>query len=61
MKGTPELYGHSGILATQVFYCPEYDLHIILNLSSNEALEDSFKLLFFILNDIKEIQTLTNS
>jgi len=61
MKGTPELYGHSGILATQVFYCPEYDLHIILNLSSNEALEDSFKLLFFILKDIKEIQTLTNS
>ncbi len=58
MPNTPDLHGHSGLLSTQFFYSPEYDAHIILNLGSTEDVGDSFELMFWILQDLKEVQGL---
>jgi D-alanyl-D-alanine carboxypeptidase len=56
MPNAPELHGHSGLLGTQLFYSPEYDAHIILNIGSTEDVGDSFELMFWIMQDLKEVQ-----
>lgn len=58
MKGTPELHGHSGLLSTHLFYCPDYDLHIIANFGSTDDISKSFEMIYFILSTVKEIQSL---
>ncbi|MCZ8343052.1 MAG: serine hydrolase [Leptospira sp.] len=55
IPSTPLLYGHSGVLGTLMFYSPEYDAHIIVNLGSTEDVGDSFELLFWIMDSLKEI------
>ena len=55
MAGTPELYGHSGILSTHMFYSPKYDAHIIMNLGSSDAIEKSFELLFRIMLALRNL------
>ncbi len=55
MAGTPELYGHSGILSTHMFYCPKYDSHIIMNLGSSDAIDKSFELLFKIMFALRNL------
>lgn len=58
IPSAPDLHGHSGLLGTLLFYCPEYDAHIILNLGSTADVGDSFELLFWILNDLEQVQKL---
>lgn len=41
----PRMTGHMGILATQLFYDTAHDLHIVVTLGSDAAMEDSVKLL----------------
>lgn len=55
MAGTPELYGHSGILSTHMFYSPKYDTHIIMNLGSADAVDKSFELLFRIMLALRNL------
>lgn len=55
IPSTPLLNGHSGVLGTLLFYSPEYDAHIIVNLGSTEDVGDSFELLFWIMDSLKEI------
>ncbi|HNO21452.1 MAG TPA: hypothetical protein PKK94_00620, partial [Leptospiraceae bacterium] len=55
MAGTPELYGHSGILSTHMFYSPKYDTHIIMNLGSSDAIDKSFELLFRIMLALRNL------
>lgn len=43
LKGLPRPVGHSGILGTLLFYDKINDLHIIINLGSNNRVIDSFK------------------
>ncbi|HRG45778.1 MAG TPA: serine hydrolase domain-containing protein [Leptospiraceae bacterium] len=59
MPSTPDLHGHSGLLATLLFYSPDYDSHILVNLGSTEDVGDSFELMFWIMQDLKEIKNLT--
>ncbi len=56
MPNAPDLHGHSGLLGTQLFYSPEYDAHIILNIGSTDDVGDSFELMFWIMQDLKELQ-----
>lgn len=58
MPGTPDLHGHSGLLSTLMFYCPDYDTHIIANLGSTEDIGDTFEMMFWLLRTIKEIHEL---
>ncbi|HNN82229.1 MAG TPA: serine hydrolase, partial [Leptospiraceae bacterium] len=58
MPKTPELYGHSGLLGTLLFYSPEYDSYIIANLGSTEDVGESFEMMFWIMQDLKEIKNL---
>ena len=58
MKGTPKLYGHSGLLSTLMFYSPEYDTHIIANFGSTDDNPKSFEMMYWILSTIKEIKNL---
>lgn len=55
MAGTPELYGHSGILATHMFYAPEYDAHIIANFGSSDDIGASFELLFRVMQALGDL------
>jgi D-alanyl-D-alanine carboxypeptidase len=58
-RGTPDLHGHSGLLSTLMFYCPEYDAHIISNFGSTDKIDDSFEMMFrimLILKDVKEFK-----
>jgi len=45
LRSYPNMVGHMGILATQMFYDPDNDIHIIVCLGSDAAIEDSVKLL----------------
>lgn len=58
MPTTPDLFGHSGLLSTLLFYSPEYDTHIIMNLGSTEDVGDSFELMFWIMQDLKQMYNL---
>jgi D-alanyl-D-alanine carboxypeptidase len=58
MPKTPELYGHSGLLSTLMYYCPEYDSYIIANLGSTDDVDRSYEMMFWIMQDIKEIKNL---
>ena len=58
MPGTPDLHGHSGLLSTLLFYSPDYDSHIIVNLGSTEDVGDSFELMFWIMQDLKQMYSL---
>jgi D-alanyl-D-alanine carboxypeptidase len=58
MKGTPDLYGHSGLLSTLMFYSPDYDLHIISNFGSTDSVSKSFEMMFFLMRDMKDIVSL---
>jgi D-alanyl-D-alanine carboxypeptidase len=58
IPSTPYLYGHSGILGTLLFYSPDYDTHIIINLGSTEDVGATFELMFWIMNSIKDIDDL---
>jgi D-alanyl-D-alanine carboxypeptidase len=58
MPKTPDLYGHSGLLGTLLFYSPEYDSYIIANLGSTEDVGDSFEMMFWIMQELKEIKNL---
>lgn len=53
LRGLPRLYGHSGILATAMFYDNENDLHVIMNLGSNKRVVESFKSIIYIEQKIK--------
>lgn len=44
----PRPLGHSGILATGMFYDPDHDLHIIINFGSNKLIPSSFRSLIAI-------------
>ena len=59
MPITPDSHGHSGLLSTLLFYSPDYDSHIIVNLGSTEDVGDTFELMFWIMQDLKEIKNLT--
>ena len=50
MSSFPSMVGHMGVLGTQVFYEPERDLTIIINLGSDDAIEDSVRLLIEVLS-----------
>lgn len=53
-KGLPRMYGHSGVLSTALFYDPENDVHIILNLGSNKRIPASFRALITIQQLVKK-------
>ncbi len=48
LRGYPGMIGHMGILGTQLFYSPELDLHIVINLGSSDAAEKSARLLIAV-------------
>ncbi|MDX1958895.1 MAG: serine hydrolase domain-containing protein [Leptospiraceae bacterium] len=59
MPQTPILHGHSGVLGTLLFYCPELDSYIIANFGSSLDVDSSFEMMFRItkyLSEIKKIQ-----
>ncbi len=56
MAGTPELYGHSGLLSTLCFYTPEYDAYIIANFGSTKAVDSAFEMMFHLMRILKDIQ-----
>lgn len=43
LRGLPRPKGHSGILATHMYYDEEHDLHVIMNLGSNKMMVKSFR------------------
>jgi D-alanyl-D-alanine carboxypeptidase len=45
----PPMVGHMGILGTQMFYAPSKDIHVIVNLGSDAAVEDSVRLMIRVL------------
>lgn len=45
LRGLPRLYGHSGILATQLFYDPARDLHLVMNFGDDRQIANSFRFL----------------
>ncbi len=55
----PRMTGHMGILATQLFYDPTMDLHIVVCLGSDAAMEDSVKLLIEIIGIVKRIRPMS--
>lgn len=55
MKGTPPLYGHSGLLSTLCFYAPEYDAHIIANFGSTKHIDDAFEMMFHLMRILKDV------
>ncbi|MBK8396409.1 MAG: beta-lactamase family protein [Leptospiraceae bacterium] len=55
---TPDLHGHSGLLGTVLFYSPDYDAHIIANLGSTDDVGDSFEMMIWIMQTLKEIKNL---
>lgn len=59
MPNTPDLNGHSGLLGTLCFYSPEYDTYIIVNLGSTDDVADTFEMMFWIMQDIKQIKNLS--
>ncbi len=61
MPNTPDLYGHSGLLSTLLFYSPEYDSYIIANLGSSDDVGDSFEMMFWIMQDLKQMKNLKNN
>ncbi|MDZ4727090.1 MAG: serine hydrolase domain-containing protein [Leptospira sp.] len=58
MAGTPELYGHSGLLSTLMFYSPEYDAHIIANFGSTTDIDKSFEMMFRLMMILKDVKGL---
>ena len=52
MSSYPNMVGHMGSLAVQAFYEPERDLTIIINLGSDDAIEDSVRLLIEVLTTV---------
>ncbi len=61
MPKTPDLYGHSGLLSTLLFYSSEYDSYIIANLGSTIDVGDAFEKMFWIMQDLKQIKNLKNN
>jgi D-alanyl-D-alanine carboxypeptidase len=55
LRGLPRPKGHSGILATAMFYDQTNDVHTIINLGSNKRVVDSFKALIYIAQSVKKI------
>ncbi|MDQ5886588.1 MAG: Beta-lactamase [Patescibacteria group bacterium] len=55
LRGLPRPKGHSGILATAMFYDQTNDVHTIINLGSNKRVVDSFKALIYIAQNINRI------
>lgn len=58
MPQTADLHGHSGLLSTLLFYSPDYDAHIIVNLGSTEDVDSTFEMMFWITQTLKEIHEL---
>jgi D-alanyl-D-alanine carboxypeptidase len=58
MPDLPFLYGHSGLLGTLLFYTPEYDSYIILNLGSTADVSKSFEFMFRLMMILKDIKNL---
>jgi len=58
MPKTPDLHGHSGLLSTLLFYSPDYDSYIIANLGSTDDVGDSFEMMFWIMQYLKEMTNL---
>ncbi|MCB1142312.1 MAG: beta-lactamase family protein [Leptospiraceae bacterium] len=58
MPETPDLYGHSGLLSTLLFYSPEYDTYIVSNFGSTEDISLSFEMMFHIMRVLKDIKEL---
>lgn len=56
LRGYPRMVGHMGILATQMFYDPSRDLHVIVSLGTDAAMEDSVRLLIAILGQVSRIR-----
>ena len=61
MPKTPDLHGHSGLLSTLLFYSPDYDSYVIANLGSTEDVGDSFEMMFWIMQYLKEIKKIKES
>ncbi len=55
MPNVPELFGHSGLLTTLLFYCPQYDLHIIANFGSTDEIAAGFEMMFWIVRAAGEL------
>ncbi|WP_167482875.1 serine hydrolase domain-containing protein [Leptospira jelokensis] len=55
LRGTPKMYGHSGILGTLLFYNPELDLHVVANFGGSNQLESSFRWMLHVVRIAKEI------
>lgn len=51
LSGYPRWQGHLGILATHLIFDPQRNISIVMNLGSNDYLEDSFRLLI----DVSEV------
>ena len=54
----PKLHGHSGILGTLLFYSPDFDTHIIVNLGNTDDVGESFEMMYWILSEIEKINEL---
>ena len=44
LKGLPHMYGHMGVLSTQLFCEPKEDIHVVVNLASDKAHASSVRL-----------------
>ncbi len=53
LKDYPDMVGHMGVLGTQLFYDPVNDLHIVISLGSDAAIEDSVRLLIRALGMVR--------
>jgi len=58
MPNTPKLIGHSGLLGTLLFYSMDYDAYIIGNIGSTDDVGDSFEMMFWTMQYLKEIKEL---
>lgn len=45
LKGYPQFVGHTGVLATHMYYDKDRDLHFIMNVGSDAAMNASFKMM----------------
>jgi D-alanyl-D-alanine carboxypeptidase len=52
----PRMVGHMGVLATQMFYSPVKDIHIIVSLGSDAAIEDSVRLMIQVLGILLRVK-----
>ncbi|QNK57579.1 serine hydrolase [Paenibacillus sp. PAMC21692] len=53
LRGFPRLWGHSGVLSTHLYYDPENDAYIIMNMGSTRSMPKSFKAIIQIITALR--------